>query len=343
MFVSKLQKIPTIVDRLISKLLQLWDARIQSVLPLLQPSQRTIAVVAIGDGLGNIVAQTPLVRAVTEMFDVTYVWMPASRKDLPSLIQDMAGIAKVSTEWEEDFNNAVAIFQTWLVSGHASRIRPKALKARYIAQKPKGKMRSEVDFCLDAARKAGWSGNIPEPYVGTEKWRGDECIDYNGLIVGFSTGRLNKPEWRLKEYPPEYYSQVIDILEQSYPSIQFIQLGWEHDRKIEHPKIIDTRSRGSLRETLGLISCCTVFCGNDTGLCWAANAMGVSTVVVFGPTDPVKCLAPWGAVPVSLGIDCQPCQWREMGRLINGDLCGHECMLKLPPRKVAEKIMFALM
>jgi len=43
----------------------------------------------------------------------------------------------------------------------------------------------------------------------------------------------------------------------------------------------------SLTEVVGLLSCADVFVGNDSGITHLAAAMGIKTLSVFGPTDPV--------------------------------------------------------
>jgi len=57
----------------------------------------------------------------------------------------------------------------------------------------------------------------------------------------------------------------------------------------------------SLTDVLGLLGCAHGFVGNDSGIAHLAGAMGVKTVVVFGPTDPAvyKPLGP--AVTVLAG------------------------------------------
>jgi len=42
----------------------------------------------------------------------------------------------------------------------------------------------------------------------------------------------------------------------------------------------------SLTQVLGLLSCADAFLGNDSGITHLAAAMGVKTIVVFGPTEP---------------------------------------------------------
>jgi hypothetical protein len=308
--------------------------------PPLPPERRQKAVVAIGDGLGNVVAQTPLVRAVASLFREVHVWLPRSAPDIPALLEGMPGVTSVNREWIDAFDQPDALFYTWLVLQQARKRYTNRTGVRYQGGNPAGTGRSEVDVCLDPARKAGWCSNYrPDPWVTTDPW--PYRLPAGWPVFGFTTGwlRTNGNRWRLKEYPPAHYATVVHLLREKYPEACCIQVGNKHDAPIPHPNVMDTRLEGTLRQSLGLLQRCHVFCGNDTGLCWAASALKIPTVVLFGPTDPSKCLPPWGAKRVSLHLTCQPCQYRDMGKLPNGQACQHECLQNLSPRVVAAEIL----
>ncbi len=57
----------------------------------------------------------------------------------------------------------------------------------------------------------------------------------------------------------------------------------------------------SLTDVLGLLGCAHGFVGNDSGIAHLAGAMGVKTVVVFGPTNPVVYKPVGPAVTVLAG------------------------------------------
>lgn len=297
------------------------------------------AVVVIGDGLGNVVAQTPLVIAVTQLFKKVSVWLPRSHPDVATIIEGIPGVVSVTTEHTPGIASPDAVFQSWLVNKQAKRIQPRVPGARFCGPDPYRTRKNEVEACLQAARACGWRGPSPHPFLSCDTWPYDIGLNQAEPVFGFSTGRNTKPMWRFKEYPPVSFSKVIDDLANRYPTAQFVQVGTVTDAKIPHERVIDTRGLGTLRETLGLVRTCALFCGNDTGLCWAANAMHVPTVVVFGPTCPIKSLPPWGAQAVQLSLPCQPCH--RLGRI--GYLrdrrtrCGHECMLQLSPDIVTRK------
>ncbi len=84
----------------------------------------------------------------------------------------------------------------------------------------------------------------------------------------------------------------------------------------------------ALSDAMALISCCTIFVTNDSGLMHVAAAMGVPTVAVFGPTDPFAT-KPIGAFTsiVRAEVDCAPCLKAECPT-------DHRCMKSVSPEMV---------
>jgi len=64
----------------------------------------------------------------------------------------------------------------------------------------------------------------------------------------------------------------------------------------------------ALKDTLALMQRCNIIISNDSGLAHCAAAMGIPTVVIFGPTDPEICrpIGPKVAI-VSNHSNCGPC------------------------------------
>ncbi len=62
--------------------------------------------------------------------------------------------------------------------------------------------------------------------------------------------------------------------------------------RFSEPAIAQIRTAGklltnlSLAEVLGVLGCSRGYIGNDSGITHLAAALGIRTVVVFGPTDP---------------------------------------------------------
>lgn len=84
----------------------------------------------------------------------------------------------------------------------------------------------------------------------------------------------------------------------------------------------------TLNDAIALISCCTVFVTNDSGLMHVAAAMAIPTVAIFGPTDPVAT-GPVGAFTsiVRADADCAPCMKAECPT-------NHMCMVSVSPEMV---------
>ena len=90
----------------------------------------------------------------------------------------------------------------------------------------------------------------------------------------------------------------------------------------------------SLAQIAAVLARSLVYLGNDSGVSHLAGALGVRTVVFFGPSNPLQW-APRGGKVVVLrrGLDCSPC---------NDDLmksCSHHgCLRKFAPREAIETL-----
>ena len=114
----------------------------------------------------------------------------------------------------------------------------------------------------------------------------------------------------------------------------------------------------SLNESACVLARAAAYVGPDTALTHMAAALGIPTVTLFGPTDPVK----WGPWPKNYdaGNAASRTPWRRFGdqscgnvRLLQGRAacvpCGHEgckrnvasfsdCLLQLPPAQVIQAL-----
>jgi heptosyltransferase-3 len=120
------------------------------------------------------------------------------------------------------------------------------------------------------------------------------------------------------------------------------------------PGTINLAGKLSLGETGCLVSRAAIFVGPDTAVTHMAAALGVATVALYGPSDPVK----WGPWPKHHASGANP--WSRLGsqsagrvRLVQGSVpcvpCGKEgcerdvesfsdCLLGLPPARVIAAI-----
>ena len=101
------------------------------------------------------------------------------------------------------------------------------------------------------------------------------------------------------------------------------------------PRFVSLIGRLSLLETFAAIERCRLFICSDTGPGKVAMALGVPTVMLWGPSDPLEAGAVWEPekhLDVRTGIWCSPCSRMGMTKFgaLNHDTCGHhDCLEKL--------------
>jgi hypothetical protein len=147
----------------------------------------------------------------------------------------------------------------------------------------------------------------------------------------------SKPDWYMKKW------DKWDELAQHFSSVHVV--GQEQDfsapiwchRTWIWPKHVSFIT-GNLQQIANHIAHCKVFIGNDGGLSHVAAATGVKTVVVFGPTNPIKN-KPFAknAKVCALDIPCRPCQWKsDWKELCRTGNCPYniECLRGLSTEKV---------
>jgi heptosyltransferase-2 len=131
------------------------------------------------------------------------------------------------------------------------------------------------------------------------------------MLIGMAPGAAYGPA---KKWFPERFAEVSDRLMDTFPA-QTILFGSTGDRDSamlvrQHAKfpLHDLAGRTSLRETMAIMSRCSLFVSNDSGLMHVAAALGVPTIAIFGSTNPVTT-APAGrrVMIVRKEVSCSPC------------------------------------
>ena len=141
------------------------------------------------------------------------------------------------------------------------------------------------------------------------------AIDRNELLIGIHPGAAYG---ETKRWFPERFAQVMDLLQK--PGRRFVLLGGpgeeplaERVSTITAQPPINTVGKTRIAEALVLISRCSLFLSNDSGLMHAAAALGIPQVALFGSTDPEKTgpLNDKAVVIQPTGVNCTPCFKRE--------------------------------
>ncbi|MBI5605869.1 MAG: glycosyltransferase family 9 protein [Deltaproteobacteria bacterium] len=143
-----------------------------------------------------------------------------------------------------------------------------------------------------------------------------------------------------KNWPLEGFLEVAQELRSLKKAQPFFLMGpVEQETSPETVKMIEARGFPIIRSVTlpvlaGVLSQCAGYLGNDSGVSHLAAALGLPTVVLFGPTDPIF----WGPKGkkvriLSPSIPCAPCI-PETRRV-----CLHKgCLASLTARQVLETI-----
>jgi heptosyltransferase-2 len=176
---------------------------------------------------------------------------------------------------------------------------------------------------------------LPEE-VFSNAWRRLEAdgITRGTMLVGMGPGAVFGGA---KRWPPERFSQVGKMAAAAWGA-RVLVLGSPSERGIADrvagtiEGALNLCGSTGLTEAMGIIGCCSIFVTNDSGLMHVASALGVPTVAVFGPTDPVET-GPLGGLAsiVMEKSQCSPCFRKECPT-------DHRCMLAVSPERVFKEM-----
>jgi lipopolysaccharide heptosyltransferase II len=145
-------------------------------------------------------------------------------------------------------------------------------------------------------------------------------------IVAINPGATNSSA---KRWPTDRFAKAADQLNKSQ-GFQTIIVGTAGDKQIagEVASLMRTEAvviagETSISELKAVLACARLVISNDTGTSHVSAALGVPTVVVFGPTEHVSTrpLSP-RAVVVRHEVECSPCMLRECP-------IDHRCMTRV--------------
>jgi len=148
----------------------------------------------------------------------------------------------------------------------------------------------------------------PEAEASIDRWLAESGIDRSRpLVACLPTG-----SWPAKSWPTERFAAVMDRLA---PQAEGIWCWGPGERAAADACRARMRARSTLAPDMGwqelgaLLKRCAVWIGNDSGPKHVAVALGVPTVTVFGPTNPINWHPPEGPhrFVEADGLDCLHC------------------------------------
>ncbi|HVF89452.1 MAG TPA: lipopolysaccharide heptosyltransferase II [Blastocatellia bacterium] len=145
-------------------------------------------------------------------------------------------------------------------------------------------------------------------------------------IVALNPGATNS---RAKQWLAGRFAETADRLAER-DGFQTIIVGAEGDREAAEETASSMRTpalmlagRTSISELKGALACSSLVISNDTGPAHVSSALGIPTVVVFGPTEhfATRPLSD-AAVVVRHDVECSPCMYRDCP-------IDHRCMTRV--------------
>jgi heptosyltransferase-2 len=134
-------------------------------------------------------------------------------------------------------------------------------------------------------------------------------------LLAINPGATNS---RAKQWLAERFAETADRLS-ARDGFQTVIVGAAGDARVASEVAARMRSRAavlagrtSIAELKALLACASLVVSNDTGAAHVSAALGVPTVVVFGPTEHVST-RPLSdvATPVRHDVECSPCMLRD--------------------------------
>jgi heptosyltransferase-2 len=160
--------------------------------------------------------------------------------------------------------------------------------------------------------------------------RARRMLEEHGLtgprVLAINPGATNS---RAKRWLAERFAETADRLSER-DGFQTVIVGASGDARAATEVAAHMRSRPvvlagrtSIAELKALLACASLVVSNDTGAAHVSAALGVPTVVVFGPTEHVST-RPLSdvATPVRHDVECSPCMLRDCP-------IDHRCMTRV--------------
>ena len=166
------------------------------------------------------------------------------------------------------------------------------------------------------------------------------------LIIGIHPGSGNP----IKEWPPLYFSRLMDLLIQRNEAsivifgggddVQTAQSIIEQMKYYNEDRVLSLAGKLSLKEFTDGITSCHLFIGNDSGPAHIAAAQGVPTFIIWSGIVPSQERVPTGLKTwcIRTALSCSPCYSNKH------ELCAYDirCLKNLWPEKVWEAVQQAL-
>ncbi len=142
----------------------------------------------------------------------------------------------------------------------------------------------------------------------------------------FRIGLIPSAQWEGKRWPASRFRVVVAKLVKE-SDFQIVVFGGPSDmfcteiaEGFDSERVVNTQGKLSLLESCALLSFCQVVIANDTGLMHVADALGIPSVLIFGPTSGELGCLPYHpkAQIIEHSLWCRPCSKNGQAPCIRG-------------------------
>ena len=288
-------------------------------------------LVTLGQGYGNVIMATPLLRALSEMNHEVDALCESHWADTWQLLAGSSWLHEVvgkRTQLSLDIQNYDAVVRTVWHSqpfGWEHEIFPERLNLR---------LHHEATVNLTAAQALGYTGDLPEPFVATTlvKKRATERT-----TIALADPAPISPFWRRKRYP-HFAETAARLLAAGY---EVVLLGKDNDAALwdTYPAAVRRFCPADIRAAVKQLQQVDAFLGPDCGLAHIAGALGLPTYTIFGPTSEIKNRPLGKRVQILADtIACRPCQMTPRWEACEA----FRCLSELTPKAVADTVIALL-
>ncbi len=190
-----------------------------------------------------------------------------------------------------------------------------------------------LDIELRTERLKLWPHREDEVYI--DKFLKENWISQDQKLIGINISASRR--WKTKAWPEEKIIRLCELL--ALKNMRAVLTGTEKElskaeqlqNKVKNTKLIIACGKTTINQLSCLIKRCQVLVSADSAPLHIACAVGTAFVALFGPTEPLRHLAPnYRGIILTKHLSCSPCYKSKCKT--------HDCMNKIRAEEVLEAI-----
>lgn len=286
-------------------------------------------LVHLAAGIGNIVLATPLLSALGRMGATIDLWLSADYAETADLFREWSTVRRIVTYPSGSYDAYLPAVPPF----YWNRFRGFYEGRRGVVPRPPDSIfwTDEQAYYVSFARALGFTGTAPPLLLPVSAQDPIAATPNVVLAPGCKTGEMAAKRW-------PWFPELAEHLEHvTIVGTQDDLKRWDDTamRFPAHARMC--AGQLGLRQTAELMAASSIVVANDTGLGYVAAALGVPTILLFGPTPHLTL----GRMPAHVtvlrsGLPCEPC-WFSRGRLI---ACSNrvDCLRAISVQRVRSEI-----